>query len=807
MIFWYTMSVDCIREWLTCICLVGAAAFTVAWLVLANRSRLVRAADRIAKTPRSAVAAFLFFVAIATVCAQKHGGTNAPPNGASPPQMAGMLPPGLAPSSLPGGIAAGGSAVLHYSLSVLQSNEAVRAENWWRRGAWEDVMRVWFPQGWVFPFGEDHLTFVDVVSQGSLRRRWTDTNEVASVGIRLALAPFSSEFRHEFTPSNSCRFVWSGALEERMSDAPVDASIELFRDGSVAFETNGVSWRTERPWVYGETNAVMDSAEADSMVGGNGMFAFAVEFQSAPPETVCLCVGTNRVAVSDARECCFVLEKGARHAISLSYVPDGVSFRWWDEPSNLRSPPMRLGEFTERMEAFGSAGEVDFEDPSDDGTGSIQWDCSLYISPSSVDDPTYPIRLFAWMDIPPGEWPHVTWRSDDGAVSETGEWLTLAARPSSDVIGVTATWRGRTWRGSVVFWNDVEESVVSLDGGGTIFVESAYTNYPGETTVRTSTEQKLTAHWALRDYGPVTLSATEGAAVNVRLDSPNGTLVELPYSWYGCPGDVGSQDFYVTNNDPSRAGESVTFTLEFDGEDGDYDSDSSGLLEVVRYRVVADALWPSNRVRHVFGPVETFKVYIEGGPTLPFDAPLTPGECNMSFDYNGSTCTFPIRVIAPSGEVGYWRADDFECSGSTIGAGFFADVQVLPTYVSFKDLWIMEDEAGVSGRWGCFENLQLYPHEQFAHTPARGARNPLRIGTENKVDGYDRAQTKLGEMPSDNGGFTLDIPLKWGINGGPCIYDAGHVLQTTSVQTNGNVTISKFGITRGREPYGLYEGN
>ena len=110
---------------------------------------------------------------------------------------------------------------LNSTLSILNSPAtAVRAENWWRRGAWEDVRRVEFPPGWVFPSGEDHLTFVDVVSQGSLRRRWTDTNEIASVGIRLALAPFSSEFRHEFTPSNSCRFVWGGALAGRRVDAP-----------------------------------------------------------------------------------------------------------------------------------------------------------------------------------------------------------------------------------------------------------------------------------------------------------------------------------------------------------------------------------------------------------------------------------------------------------------------------------------------------------------------------------------------------------------------------------------------------------
>ena len=690
--------------------------------------------------------------------------------------------------------------------SQLPTN-AVLVEKWWRRGAWEDVMCVEFPQGWVFPFGEDHLSFVDVVSQGSLRRRWTDTNEVASVGVPLSLAPFSTAVWHEFTPSNSCRFVWSGALAERSPDVVVDAAIELFRNGAVSVETNGVLNRTERPWLYGETNAVMNSEMADSMIGGNGMFAFAVEFQSAPPETICLCVGTNRVAVSDACESCFVLEKGVRHGISMSYVPEGVSCRWWDEPSSLRSPPLRSDFITERVESFGSAGEIDFDDPSDDGMGSIMWDCSLYIAPRSEYDPTYPMLLHAYMDVPLGECPTVRWRSGDGAVSETGEWLTLDERPGSDVIGVTATWRGRTWRGCVCFWTDVESSIVALDGGGTIFVESAYTNSPGDVTVRTSTEQKLTAYWALRGDGTVTLSAADGAAVSVRIESPDGPEVELPYSWYGYAGDVVSTDFYVTNNDPDRAGEPVWFSLEFDGYDGGYASDSSGVLDVVRYCVKADALWPSNRVRHVFGPLETFKVILENGTKFPFTASLTPGVVDMSFAYNGSTCMFPIRVIPPNGVAGFWRANDLECSGGTIGAGFFADVQVLPTYVSFKDLWIMEDEVGVSSRWGCFENLLRYPHEQFAHTPARGAGNPFKIGAENKVESFDHAQTILGELPDKNGGFSLDIPLKWGINGGPCAYNAGHVLQTTSVQTNGNVSISKFGITRGRKPYETYEGN
>ena len=80
--FWYTITVDGIRDLLTDFALVGAAVLFAAWLLLVSRGRLAWAADRIAKTSRSAIAAFLFFVTVATVCAQKSG-TNEPPRGAS----------------------------------------------------------------------------------------------------------------------------------------------------------------------------------------------------------------------------------------------------------------------------------------------------------------------------------------------------------------------------------------------------------------------------------------------------------------------------------------------------------------------------------------------------------------------------------------------------------------------------------------------------------------------------------------------------------------------------------------------------
>ena len=325
------------------------------------------------------------------------------------------------------------------------------------------------------------------------------------------------------------------------------------------------------------------------------------------------------------------------------------------------------------------------------------------------------------------------WLADiclDGAVSQSGDWLIVEQRPASGIIGVTATYKGRTYQGCAIFRVEPDDTIIALEGGGTLFVESAYTNYPGETTVRTSTQEKLTAYWALREDGTLTLSATEGAAISVRAGSPDGEPVELPCEWYGCSGDVDSMDFYVTNNDPSRAGEPVEFCLEFEGDEDYYDCDWSGTLDVVKYRVEADANWPSNKVRHFFGPLETFKAKIENGPSFDFNAPLTPGEYNMSFDYNGSTCTFPS-----------------------------------------------------------------------------GARRPLGIDGKNMIKGCDQVQVRLGGCPSEDGGYTLNIPLKWGVDGGPYCYDAGHAPMTVRVQADGKVTVSKFGITRGRAPYGLYEGN
>ena len=64
---WYTMSVSCIRDLLTDICLFGAAASFAAYLALRYAQRIARASDWLVRVPRSRLAAFLAFALIATL--------------------------------------------------------------------------------------------------------------------------------------------------------------------------------------------------------------------------------------------------------------------------------------------------------------------------------------------------------------------------------------------------------------------------------------------------------------------------------------------------------------------------------------------------------------------------------------------------------------------------------------------------------------------------------------------------------------------------------------------------------------------
>ncbi|MBQ6142092.1 MAG: hypothetical protein IJI54_12515, partial [Kiritimatiellae bacterium] len=122
------------------------------------------------------------------------------------------------------------------------------ARRWHLHGAWDDSFWFSFGGGFVFPEGTNHLAGVEVLARGELWRTPFDASPVASLGAAVSIVSNVTEFSCFMTPSNSCRFTWHAAFVGRVDAeeiangvaVPTDAAMELFRNGDILVETNGV---------------------------------------------------------------------------------------------------------------------------------------------------------------------------------------------------------------------------------------------------------------------------------------------------------------------------------------------------------------------------------------------------------------------------------------------------------------------------------------------------------------------------------------------------------------------------------------
>ena len=233
-----------------------------------------------------------------------------------------------------------------------------RFANWNARGAWQDSFWLPFAEGWVFPHGSNHLSGVEVVSFGQL---WTvpfGASAVASIGEPVSIVPGLPSFASELTPSNSYRFAWTDAAINRDTNKLVSAALELFRNGDVSVTTNGVAAHLPRilpfphngfgqdtEWVSANfTNATEILAVGypqwvDAQVGEglmNGLYKFTATIPDDPPETVQLVVGDLSVAVTNAGEYIFLLEKGIDYEYGIIPFMTNVSYSAVDDVPQTR---------------------------------------------------------------------------------------------------------------------------------------------------------------------------------------------------------------------------------------------------------------------------------------------------------------------------------------------------------------------------------------------------------------------------------------------------------------------------------------
>jgi len=274
------------------------------------------------------------------------------------------------------------------------------------RGAWKDSFWLDFEDGWVFPWGANHLSGVEVISCGQVWPTPFDTNAVASAAAPFEIVPGLTTFAYEFTPSNSCRFAWSDAAVNRDTNNLVSAALELSRNGDVAVTTNGVSWTIPRElpfahdgfgqdaeWVAANfTNATEIAAAGgypawvDAQVGEgltNGLYKLTVTMSDDPPEITLLSVGDLSVAVTNAGEYVFLLEKGVEYEYGTIPFLTNVVYSAVDDIPAVQLQPRLLSATGDGAGGWTVDGGYENQEPTAAAPGRVAWWPLLYGSPDA----------------------------------------------------------------------------------------------------------------------------------------------------------------------------------------------------------------------------------------------------------------------------------------------------------------------------------------------------------------------------------------------------------------------------------------
>ena len=769
---------------------------------------------------------------------------NVPPNMNSPlPQMqhGGVFLTGFT------GLTGLSGALLHTPSSLnpvnpvnpVQNSFAERkVANWNIRGAWKDSFWLPFDDGWVFPWGTNHLSGVEVVSSGQIWATPFDTNAVVSAGLPFEIVRGLSTFGYEFTPSNSYRFVWNDAAINRDTNNLVSAALELFRNGNVSVATNGVAAYLPRvlpfphdgfgqddEWVAAnftnatEILAVGYSQWVDAQVGEgltNGLYKFTVTIPGDPPETVQLVVGDLSVAVTNAGEYVFLLEKGIDYEYGIIPFMTNVSYSAVDDVPQTRgvvrggqrSSP---GDATRTWTVDGGYGN---EPQTEYAFGRVWWLPFFFGSPDvshiGPDDETQTFTAnFADCRQQPAA--SYLWTASDGLTVHSPDaqttQITVDSMPSwaQANISVTATIGGHELNsyldGFTYGTNDTPQVHLSLDAPDTILVyTNIYTNAVSGLLSLSMTVDRET-------NGILCLDCVQNAERVLLKDDVTGTTITLPCQW-PITRDF-SRAFRVEGLVASETCGDVVFLGSFVSVGGDMDASDSVALTVADVWHLAVSEEPKERCRNTLGVGESVIFYyrprdiqIASSATsgeflssvdgmLPYYAPYTQDVSNVALSLGEATCNVPFSIIEPQGMVvESVETNAYEFAGY---AGIFEMTfhnRLVPTNVSFYAIETIEIPLVATNAIGYY--AQPDRSDELDHGK-RGGGNWGGVGYGNEY--IDHVAAGYVAPPwGDGGSFTWPIPVAWRGR-----HDEGvtnvfyHADQRFELDANGTVRVFKFG--------------
>ena len=316
---------------------------------------------------------------------------------------------------------------------------------WNATGVWEDSFWCRFENDFVFPIGTNHLKGVEVLAPGVLWKGPFNPDVISSLGFPVELAPGISQFDCEYfaaSETNEAKYVysWYNGLVNRETNSVINGRIELRRSGDILVATNGVERLIPRQlpfehngfgqddeWVaanFTNANEILSvgySQWVDDQVGvnlTNGLYKLTVTVPEKPLETTQLKVGDYFVAVTNAGEYVFLLEKGITYPLSV-FPKTATNFLYAavDDVSNVYSRQAMNGYWTE------DHGHLELIPPIHPFSMSYgffwtRWNPSLIVSPETwqptENDPTETFTAVL-VDYPSWAKPEYHWFTSDSS--------------------------------------------------------------------------------------------------------------------------------------------------------------------------------------------------------------------------------------------------------------------------------------------------------------------------------------------------------------------------------------------------------
>ena len=375
--------------------------------------------------------------------------------------------------------------------------------------------------------------------------------------------------------------------------------------------------------------------------------------------------------------------------------------------------------------------------------------------------------------------------------------------------------------------DDENGACVNIAFSDTVVVfETQYTNAPGVVVSRRSTSTTLTCRVMGGEYGGnVVVSLSNGA----KILRTSGDV--LPGSASVAAGEETLLSAAFEGLSESVAVGDIVGTAVFTENMTGRQLTSRTSLTSIKVSVVADAMSPTNRVRHVFGPQETAtlqavpvhgeaKWHVGGtnvvGSSCRYAAPNAPTNTIASFSAATVVFPFDLSVIAPTelNATSWWSATPNEwvaMTGSSpvpgeIAVGLRTSLRLLPDYVSFMHLYLQEGECEASGIWGFFEP---YANSLLPHDANAGAWNEVGVSSIDNAAGDDFAGTSFGTIPIAlaAGGFEYAITNYWYVKNGAAVIGTPQPFliehQVFSLTSGGDLSVEKYRCTATRGTNGV----